>query len=81
VDLPRVGARGTDLDQRAGRQEQQALSIRWGLFACPVEEPMAKVRITLEVDETWITQYVTLDVNGAMTFNTDVVRVVSIEQI
>lgn len=40
-----------------------------------------KVRLTIEVDEAWISQYVTFDTDGNVVFDTSVLEVVGIERI
>ena len=38
------------------------------------------VRITLELDQDWISQFATLDNHGQLTFNTDTCSIVAVEQ-
>lgn len=45
------------------------------------DEVGGKVRLTIEVDEAWISQYVTFDVDGSVVFDTSVLEVVGIERI
>lgn len=42
---------------------------------------VGRVRLTIEVDEAWIGQYVTFDDDGSVVFDTSVLEIVGIERI
>ena len=42
---------------------------------------VGRVRLTIEVDEAWISQYVTFDEDGSVVFDTSVLEIVGIDRI